>query len=142
MGWVPRASARHVESIGWGTGAGPVAYHREVDDRALRDELLRYETALATRSADGLEGGLTSLLADDFLEFGRSGRVWTRESVEVLLTERPTGPIGIDGFELARLGDDVALVTYRAAGANRSSIWVRRAGRWQIRFHQGTPVRG
>lgn len=49
------------------------------------------------------------------------------------------------------LAGELALVTYRAARpANasgeaarqtlRSSLWLRRNGRWQIRFHQGTPI--
>jgi glyoxylase I family protein len=106
----------------------------------LRDELLRYEAALASRDPAGVDGGLLSLIADDFVEFGRSGRVWTRESMRDVLEGPPTSPIPIERFEVAELGDDVALVTYRAARANRSSVWVRRQGRWQMRFHQGTPT--
>lgn len=38
------------------------------------------------------------------------------------------------------LSDEVALVTYRGAKANRASVWIRRDGQWQMRFHQGTPT--
>ncbi|MFM7446643.1 MAG: DUF4440 domain-containing protein [Tabrizicola sp.] len=42
---------------------------------------------------------------------------------------------------------DVALVTYRSEvrrpthteWANRASLWDNATGRWQLRFHQGTP---
>ena len=114
----------------------------DVSDPGLRDLLLRYEAALAARDPDGIEGGLMSLIADDFVEFGRSGRAWTRESIRELLEGPPDPPVPIDRFEVAELGDGVALVTYRAATANRSSVWVRRNGRWQLRFHQGTPITG
>lgn len=110
-----------------------------MDDEVLREELLRYETALASRDPAGVTGGLLRLVADDFVEFGRSGRTWTREEIRELL-DGPPAPVPIERFELVRLAADVALVTYQAAGANRSSIWMRRGGRWQIRFHQGTSI--
>ena len=113
-----------------------------MSEAGLRDLLLRYEAALAARDAEGIEGGLMSLIADDFIEFGRSGRVWTRDSIREPLEGPPAAPVPIDRFEVAELGDDVALVTYRGALANRSSVWVRRDGRWQLRFHQGTPTEG
>jgi glyoxylase I family protein len=113
-----------------------------MSDADLRAMLLRFEAALAARDPDGIEGGLMSLIADDFVEFGRSGRVWTRDSIREPLEGPPAAPVPIDRFEVAELGDRVALVTYRGAMANRSSIWVRRDGRWQMRFHQGTPTAG
>ena len=111
-----------------------------MDDAGLRDELLRCEAALAARDPSGVEGGLVRLIADDFVEFGRSGRVWTRNSIRGMLEGPLAAPMPIDRFGVARLADDVALVTYRGAMANRSSVWVRRGGRWQLRFHQGTPT--
>ncbi len=82
------------------------------------------------------------LIADDFLEFGRSGRVWTRDAIRDVLEGPPCSPGPIDGFDVTELAEGVALVTYRTADANRSSIWVRRDGRWQMRFHQGTATGG
>jgi hypothetical protein len=111
-----------------------------MDNGALRDELFRYESALASRDPDGIDGGLIALIAEDFLEFGRSGRTWTRGTICAVLDGPPTPSVSIEAFDVALLADDVALVTYRAAHANRSSLWVRRAGRWQLRFHQGTSV--
>jgi hypothetical protein len=112
-----------------------------MDDAAMHDQLFRYETALATRDPAGIEGGLMALIAEDFLEFGRSGRTWTRASIRAVLEEAPSPSVSIEAFDVARLADDVALATYRAAHANRSSVWVHRDGRWQLRFHQGTPAK-
>lgn len=112
-------------------------------DDDLRDELYRLELALARRTGDEIPGGLLSCIPDDFLEFGQSGRTWGRASIESLLTAAPdpaAASLELEAFEVARLAETVALVTYRAAGANRSSIWVRRDGRWLLRLHQGTPV--
>jgi hypothetical protein len=108
----------------------------------IRDELLRLESALASRDPTGTAGGLMSLIADDFLEFGRSGRVWTAHSIRAELEVWPREPAVFEDFDVAELGQGVVLVTYVMPGrppVDRSSIWVYRDGRWQVRFHQGTP---
>ena len=55
----------------------------------------------------------------------------------------------IEAFAVHALSEDVALATYRTTETApgeaprrrlRSSIWVRRGGRWTLRFHQGTPA--
>ncbi|MGX1497867.1 hypothetical protein ACSSV1_002903 [Labrenzia sp. MBR-25] len=90
------------------------------------------------------------VFADDFFEFGRSGRVYTRE--DLILPASAAQPIDVR-LPLPRLKFTVidthsVLVTYvsevrRESGeierANRSSIWSRQDGAWKLRFHQGTP---
>jgi hypothetical protein len=88
------------------------------------------------------------LLAEDFLEFGSSGRVWTRDQIFDLLATEPYTPFVIEDFAYVLLSEDVALVTYRAVGKDaqsgeeiaslRSSIWINKQGIWRLRFHQGT----
>jgi|SRR5271165_555568 len=92
---------------------------------------------------------LRELLAEDFLEFGSSGRVWTRRSIiDLLATEMNFFPPSIEDFQCSFLAENVALVTYRTVRTDpksgeqlvslRSSIWTRRDGEWRMRFHQGT----
>ena len=107
-------------------------------DRGLAAELLRLERALAERDPTGIDARLADLIADDFLEIGRSGRTWTRATILELLVESPAAPVPIEEFTISALADGIVLATYRTPGARRSSVWVRRADRWQIRFHQGT----
>jgi hypothetical protein len=94
---------------------------------------------------------LSALIADDFLEFGASGRVYDKAAVlSALASEPPAPPVILSDFDTRPLADNVVLVTYRTARPNtsgesiasvqRSSIWVRRNTRWQITFHQGTPL--
>jgi hypothetical protein len=89
------------------------------------------------------------LLAEDFLEFGSSGRVWTRKSIiDMLAAETNFRPPEIEEFQCSMIGEKAALVTYRTVRVDartgerlvslRSSIWVRRDGEWRMRFHQGT----
>ena len=115
-------------------------------DRALEAELHRLESAVARRDAALLEGDtrtLSELIADDFLEFGASGRTLTAAEVRNALAAEPARDVPMEDFAVARLGAGAALVTYRSRDprhARRSSIWVRRNGRWVMRFHQGTLV--
>jgi GNAT superfamily N-acetyltransferase len=88
---------------------------------------------------------LDDLLHPDFLEFGGSGTVWTREAiVEELLGDPKIGPLELVDTNVAFLDADTALLTYRllidGRPSVRSSVWVLDGGRWRIRFHQGTPV--
>lgn len=91
---------------------------------------------------------LETVIADDFFEFGRSGRVYAREEI----ISMPNGPINavlpLADFRIRLLDENVAQVTYNGAviGANgivfksrRSSIWSRTPDGWRMRFHQGTP---
>ncbi|WP_310831468.1 nuclear transport factor 2 family protein [Paenibacillus pedocola] len=88
---------------------------------------------------------LSELLADDFFEFGSSGRVWYKQD---LMGEDGAGEVRmiLSGFELHLLSETAALTTYRilneeTGGATlRSSIWKQQDGRWQMFFHQGTPA--
>ena len=111
---------------------------------ALEQELLRPEVR-ASRAA------LEALLAADFIEIGRSGRVYDREGIIGALAGEAPGDRAaarIEAFGVRFLAPGIALATYRtvgdgpggAAGARRSSIWRRDAdGAWRMTFHQGTP---
>ena len=83
------------------------------------------------------------VIAGDFFEFGRSGRRWTRSEIVEMLARGDEQDLEIDGFEVHPQSPDIVLVTYRTrgeGGAWRSSLWARHHGRWQIVFHQGTPI--
>jgi hypothetical protein len=107
------------------------------------EELRRLEAALVNRDPTGIDGGLESLVPDDFLEFGASGRVWNAASIREVILEPPRA-LELLAFDVVELTEDVVLVTYQVTEpdrrTNRSSVWVRRDGRWQMRFHQGTPI--
>jgi len=83
------------------------------------------------------------LLADAFIEFGSSGRVWNKASImESMRKEEVDQQITVEDFAARELAPDVVLVTYiskkDACSTLRSSIWKRHEGKWQMIFHQGT----
>jgi glyoxylase I family protein len=116
------------------------------DDPLARD-LLTWELALARRDRAAVEDELETLIDEAFSEVGASGRTYDRGSILPLLRGRPAPELAIDGFTATELAGDVVLVTYRTivnepggppAITLRASIWVRRGGRWRLRYHQGT----
>jgi hypothetical protein len=113
----------------------------------IRDELYELEESLWRRETRFDDAYMDHILADDFFEFGRSGRTYQRD--EALSVE----PQDIDiewpprDFEVHPVAEDVVLVTYVSVVkydeievGNRSSLWVRQHGEWKLRFHQGTPA--
>jgi hypothetical protein len=91
---------------------------------------------------------MESVLAEDFVEFGRSGRVYSREDVIRIPVGEFVARLPLPEFEVRMVTDDVALVTYRTEvryasetrTSNRMSVWRRDPVLgWQLEFHQGTP---
>jgi hypothetical protein len=86
-------------------------------------------------------------MADDFIEFGRSGAFYTREAMLAAPNAAQDVQAVLHDIACRPLSADLALVTYVSEvrypsgteWSNRSSIWDRSSGEWQVRFHQGTP---
>ncbi len=115
-------------------------------------QLHAVELALASRHESAIRGGYDAVLAEDFVEFGQSGRRWTRDAaLAAMAGDPPRDGIAIEAFRTAALAPELILATYdlvvtgadgTPSRSHRSSIWVWRDGRWQMRFHQGTLVHG
>ncbi|PSJ61558.1 DUF4440 domain-containing protein [Pseudaminobacter soli (ex Li et al. 2025)] len=113
--------------------------------QSLEEELFR-------QAVRGSPEAVDKLLAEDFVEFGRSGGVHHKADViRSLAAEDPKNSqmLMADDFELTSLAKDVVLLTYRSVRKGedgkelhslRSSIWKHLEGRWQMIFHQGTPT--
>jgi hypothetical protein len=92
-----------------------------------------------------------SLIAEDFVEFGASGKVWSK--AEIIAAMSQWAPIEriVENFSVRELSASVCLVTYKMVEVTqdrrnshftlRSSIWRYTGERWQIVFHQGTNVK-
>lgn len=92
---------------------------------------------------------LDHVLADDFVEFGRSGAVCDKPAaIAALLRQTDYSGARLSAFSARALAPDVMLVAYRSARADgsraalRSSIWRYEAQGWRLVFHQGTPTPG
>ena len=108
----------------------------------LKEHIKQLEEKLLTTEVRSSRTELKKLLADEFFEFGSSGRVLYKD-------EDFEGGIGIikitlSDFDIHPLSDHIVLATYRTFNeetnqhALRSSIWKLNEGVWKMVFHQGT----
>ncbi len=112
-----------------------------------RRELERLEESLWRGFTRFDPAHMKRVLAEDFFEYGRSGRVHSRVDTLAAPRDEPQVAFPLRNLKIRLLARDVAQVTYDSAveygsaveHARRSSIWSRRAGSWVLRFHQGTP---
>ena len=105
--------------------------------RVLEESLLRPDVRKSPTLVD--------LLADEFIEFGSSGRIYTKAELVATLQAESSASQTVSDFRVTQLGPDAALLTYRIhlhreppVHTLRSSVWQRCRGRWQMVFHQGT----
>jgi ribonuclease HI len=108
----------------------------------LADELCELERRLLDPNVRADGAALDALLDPEFIEFGSSGRVWTREaSIAGLVTERGA-IVEVSDMVARAVAPGAMLVTYVAVRSDRralrSSLWIDRGGGWRLRFHQGT----
>lgn len=110
---------------------------RVLEEQLLRPEFRRNRTAVA------------ALLVDEFREFGSSGRTWTKQQILDALESESPFKAAINEFQALELAAGVVLVTYivtlqlsdsESRISLRSSVWIKRAERWQMLFHQGTII--
>jgi hypothetical protein len=108
----------------------------------LAREIRLLEEKLLSREVRASVSELDRLLADDFVEIGSSGRMYSKtEIVRALLADpNPPGEPRLEDFRLVTVTPDVALATYRYAKSLRSSLWRKEERGWRMLFHQGTPA--
>lgn len=86
------------------------------------------------------------LLAEDFMEFGSSGLIWTRAEMLDAIAHFPSSTMAMEvvGMDARELAPGIVLVTYLSAigerKARRSSIWRVVDGVARIVFHQATLI--
>lgn len=83
---------------------------------------------------------LGKLIADDFLEFGSSGKVYNKQ--DCIKPDETSRKFVVSDFKIKELSKDVMLATYKITedgiASLRSSIWQRYGDEWKMIFHQGT----
>lgn len=106
----------------------------------IQDEIRRCEEQLGDAHIRASAAALERIVADEFVEFGSSGRTYTKREVIDQMLAHPNVTVSLLDFRVVALSPDVALATYRTAGSLRSSLWRRDRDLWRIVFHQGTPI--
>jgi hypothetical protein len=116
-------------------------------DEAVEAELRKLEQSLWISGTRFDLDYMEKVLAPDFMDFGRSGRTYTRRETLAVPAAEIVANLPLKDFKVHSIAGDVFLVTYvsdvtyeQVQIANRSSVWSKATGRWQIHFHQGTPA--
>lgn len=109
----------------------------------LKEHIRQLEENLLNPEVRSSRTELKKLLADDFFEFGSSGKILykgediAKDGIRIV---RMT----LSNFELHPLSECIVLSTYRIFNEDskqyslRSSIWKLNEGNWKMVFHQGT----
>ena len=117
-------------------------------DEACERELRELEQSLWRPETRYDEAWMRRVLHPDFVEFGRSGRVYDLAASLAVEVSTFEAELPLPGFAVAEPVPGAALATYVSRvrydegvlEANRSSLWIREGGAWRLRFHQGTPI--
>lgn len=111
------------------------------------EELRTLEESLWIDSTRFNQEYMDRVLHEDFFEFGRSGKVYSRQRILNIPAGKIDAKIPFDNFRVTELDKNCIMVTYISeehyAGyskANRCSIWLKTESGWKLRFHQGTPI--
>jgi hypothetical protein len=114
------------------------------DTQALSQHLQELEASLLLPDIRKSER-LVDLLADNFVEFGSSGRTYTKADLVATLQAESPVTQSPDDFRVEFLAPTVALLTYRICRHSappvhtlRSSIWQLHDSQWRMVFHQAT----
>ena len=107
-------------------------------------EIESLELELVDKDTRGNRIRLSELIAEDFEEFGTSGKVYRKKDILDSLPNKVNIKYNLSSFRFKELGTDCVLVTYTSIVNEittlRSSIWKMHNGKWQISHHQSTIV--
>ena len=111
---------------------------------ALDEVLLALELRLLDPPVRRDRSQVDALLAPEFREVGRSGRLYNKQDILDLLASEQPFNVQLENFAVQTLGPEAALATYTSVHADgrasRASVWVRREERWVMLYHQGMAV--
>jgi hypothetical protein len=109
--------------------------------------VIEREVALLRLEVRSSAEQLEELLDPDFVEIGKSGRLWTRgEMIAGLVadTDPEQHSINISDMSGRTVGPGFVLLTYvtqvEGRRARRSSLWRQSMKGWRVLHHQGTPI--
>jgi hypothetical protein len=119
----------------------------------LQKTIYDLETSLLKPEIRSSVKDLDLLLADDFLEFGSSGKIYDKKNIlERLPKDTEISPVQfvVSDFKVKELGENVVLATFKTDKISpnsvrvttlRASIWKKINENWQMFYHQGIPTK-
>ncbi|MFZ0456502.1 MAG: DUF4440 domain-containing protein [Ignavibacteriaceae bacterium] len=117
--------------------------------KSIEKEIKNLEELLLKPDIRKSVSDLSKILAEDFIEFGSSGMIFTKKEIIKSLQEESNPQLSLTNFKLKDLGRDYFLATYKSLREEdgekfyslRSSIWLKKNERYVMIFHQGTKIK-
>ncbi len=123
-------------------------------NKSLAKQIEELEVSLLQPEVRRSAKKISELLADDFVEFGMFGKIYSKQDFVELLPnseEEKFERYKASNFEARKIATDTVLLTYKASieflkteetiWTMRCSIWQKRGENWQMIFHQGTVIK-
>ncbi len=111
----------------------------------LKQQILQYENDFFLKKFCDDIKSLNNRIHDEFIEFGKSGKVFDKNSIIKYLNSLDEDrDIEIISFKVKRIKEDVIIANYISyekeieVKALRTSIWKKESSDWKLYFHQGT----
>ena len=90
---------------------------------------------------------MRTIMAKDFFEFGRSGKIYSIDESLTASYQEIGAKLPLKDFAIHEIDEKVVLITYISEVqydeieiGNRSSLWLKNEDGWKLKFHQGTPT--
>jgi hypothetical protein len=90
---------------------------------------------------------MRTIMAKDFFEFGRSGKIYSIDEVLSASYQEIVAKLPLKDFAIHEIDEKVVLITYISEVQYdeieigiRSSLWLKNEDGWKLKFHQGTPT--
>lgn len=118
--------------------------------QTIKELLIQFEKELLEPEVRGSKERLDVLIADEFVEYASSGKVYSKKDVlEALpsVENRKETDYKMINPSVRMLSDEIGLVLYQVKKrnlegeivlSNRSSVWKKGEDGWKMVFHQGT----
>ncbi len=115
----------------------------------LKNEIYKLEVSLTEAETLSSVEKLNQIFADDFIEYGTSGMIYNKNTLLKFLPTNLETKYKLYDFEIIKLANDVIQTRFKTDRIHtdgtqvtslRSSLWKKDGDKWQIHFHQGTPL--
>jgi GNAT superfamily N-acetyltransferase len=130
-------ASKYPGSLGYGEASSVMSADHHKNLQSLEIELASPDTRADVSR-------ISELLAEDFAEFGSSGKIIRKSDILAGVGAGTFPTYELSDFTFRELAEDITLVKYRSfvsgRRALRSSIWVNNNGNWQLLHHQSTVV--
>ena len=111
------------------------------------EKLYELEESLWKSETRFNEEYMRTIMAKDFFEFGRSGKIYSIDESLTASYQEIGAKLPLKDFAIHEIDEKVVLITYISEVqygeieiGNRSSLWLKNEDGWKLKFHQGTPT--